>query len=157
MKEYIHYGHKYFDINKFDQIKNETLWVKPCGGLWASAVDSKYGWNKFNEDNRCKECDEQNSFKFTLKENSNVFHIYSVTDLSLLPRVELNKDLYAASKHTFFIDFENALYSGIDAIELHLSEEKDKHNGIMTGLYYLLYGWDCDSILIMNPEIVVPI
>lgn len=52
-------------------------------------------------------------------------------------------------------DFEKAYYLGIDAIELHLSEDESPDG--MNGLYWLLYGWDCDSILILNPKIVIPI
>ena len=45
------------------------------------------------------------------------------------------------------IDFES-LSKSYDAIELHLSDSEDN-------LYMMLYGWDCDSILIMNPDVIV--
>ena len=39
-----------------------------------------------------------------------------------------------------------------DAIELHLSEEVV--DDYLESLYFKLYGWDCDSILIMNKDII---
>lgn len=160
MKEYIHYGHKEFNINSFNEVKNETaiLWSKPrTGGLWASSIDAQYGWKQWCENNEFRECNEDNSFKFTLNKNANVFHIYSVKDLKNLPQLLKPSDS-RLSTNECFIDFENTLHSGIDAIELHLSEEnKDDYNNYMDSLYYALYGWDCDSILIMNPEIIIPI
>ena len=44
-----------------------------------------------------------------------------------------------------FLDFEK-LSKEYDAIEVNISECRD--------LYYSLYGWDCDSIVIMNPDII---
>lgn len=158
MKEYIHYGHKEFNINKFNQVKNqdEILWSKPrCGGLWASAIDAQRGWKQWCEYNEFRDCNENNSFRFTLAENANVVHIYSIKDLQKLPQ-KLKPLNYRSLINRYFIDFENALNSGIDAIELHLSEEnEDDYDSYMESLYYVLYGWDCDSILIMNPDIII--
>ena len=42
------------------------------------------------------------------------------------------------------IDFQ--IENGIDAIEFNISNDWD--------LYMALYGWDCDSILILNPNII---
>ena len=44
-----------------------------------------------------------------------------------------------------FLDFEK-LSKEYDAIEVNISECRD--------LYYSLCGWDCDSILIMNSDII---
>lgn len=157
MKEYIHYGHKYFNKKYFKPIVNDYLWVKPMGGLWASPIDAEYGWKDWCLDNDFRKCNEENSFKFTLTKDANICHIYSVNDLKDLPRQELPRDLYYTTLGRCILNFESMVNSGYDAIELHLSEEKDRPKGIMVGLYYALYGWDCDSILIMNPDIIIPI
>lgn len=156
MKEYIHYGHKYFNKNIFNKIKNDLWIIKPIGGLWASPVDTKYGWKNWCEENDFRECNEENSFKFTLSKNANVCHIYSVKDLENLPRQELPPEHYSVNRK-YILDFENMVNSGYDAIELHLSEEVRVSDNFMDNLYWQLYGWDCDSILIMNPDIIVPI
>ena len=139
--EYIHYGHKKFQINRFVSIRNEELRNKPFGGLWASRTDAKYGWKEWNEDEQFRECEEENSFKFTLSTNANVLEIHSHKDLSKVPQVK--KSIFNGS---FLPDFEKLLSDGFDAMELFLSEDDE--------LYWDLYGWDCDSILVMNPDVV---
>ena len=47
-------------------------------------------------------------------------------------------------------DFEKMVEDGVDAIKLNLSKGDYE-------LYYEFYGWDCDSILIMNPDIIRPL
>lgn len=56
---------------------------------------------------------------------------------------------------SYCIDFEKCLRLGIDAIELcwYGDEYKDLVNG---DLYFELYGWDCDSMVVLNPEAIVP-
>lgn len=138
---YIHYGHKNFDISRFSPIRNEEYRNKPHGGLWASRIDAKYGWKEWNEDEQFRECEEENSFKFTLSTNANVLEIHSHKDLSKVPQVK--KSIFNGS---FLPDFEKLLSDGFDTMELFLSEDDE--------LYWDLYGWDCDSILVMNPDVV---
>jgi hypothetical protein len=44
MKTYIHYGSTAFIEESWEPIHNEN-WIKPHGGLWASAIDAPYGWD----------------------------------------------------------------------------------------------------------------
>lgn len=44
------------------------------------------------------------------------------------------------------IDFEQMLRNGVDAIELTNIND----------LYFDLYGWDCNSIVILNQNIIIP-
>jgi hypothetical protein len=78
-----------------------------------------------------------------------VLHIRDIKDLDNLPQI---KDAYEMWCQ---LDFEKLLERGIDAIELHLSEEDVSNLTVVEGLYWSLYGWDCDSILIMNPDVIV--
>lgn len=142
---YIHYGHNSFDRNLFTPISNEEMFVKPYGGLWASPIDAEYGWYEW-----C--CDEHfhtnwlsKNFTFTLSEKAKVIHIRSVADLKELPD-QKSPEWFKRDPIWKCIDFEKLLADGVDAVELHLSEDG--------GLYQELYGWDCDSILIMNPDVV---
>lgn len=138
--KYIHYGHTKFEPDRFKEIKNRFFFVKPSGGFWASPVDAKWGWKDWCEAEDFRECNIENSFKFTLKDTANVTHIHSVDDLEMLPKIGSNVT------DQVLLDFEKLCNDGVDAIELHLSDDNE--------LYWVLYGWDCDSILIMNPDII---
>lgn len=151
-KKYIHYGHKKFERERFCSISNEMAFVKPIGGLWASPVDCDWGWKDWCKDSGFRKCKKSNSFTFTLKTDANVAHIFSINDLHMFPRL---KNEYILDSWYCF-DFEKMLKDGIDAVELHLSEEdRSCCSDWQDGLYWQLYGWDCDSILIMNPDVVV--
>lgn len=142
--EYVHYGNTKYDSSKFKAIKNrEFPFVKPYGGLWASARNAKYGWKDWCEAEEFRDCDESNSFQFNIAETANVLNIHTIQDLSKTPHVS------SEHERLVYIDFEKLVQDGVDAVELHLSDDSK--------LYWALYGWDCDSILIMNPEIVEPI
>ena len=150
-KKYIHYGHKKFERFIFCSIQNREWCTKPHGGLWASPVDAKFGWSGWCAREEFRECNEDNSFTFTLREGANVLHIRSIKDLDDLPQID---DAFPTWCE---LDFEKLLESGVDAIELHLSEEDVSNLTVCEGLYWSLYGWDCDSILIMNPDVIVEV
>ena len=138
-KIYIHYGHKKFDKEIFINIRNDN-WVKPIGGLWSSDVNAEFGWKDWCKQENFRECKQENSFKFKLKENVNVLLIDNAKQLSDLPKIE--------SQYKFSwinLDFEK-LMEKYDAIEVLISSEHK--------LYWDLYGWDCDSLLVLNPECI---
>lgn len=141
MKEeiYIHYGHKHFDKNLFVEIKNENF-VKPYGGLWASNIESAYGWKEWteNENFRTNKYSEDNYFKFRLSKEAKILKLKDISDLEKLPK---NKGIQSKTLYVC-LDFEE-LKKSYDAIEVYIEK-----------LYWLLYGWDCDSILILNKDIV---
>ena len=152
-KVYIHYGSTSFEKSLFNKIENKP-WVKPRGGLWGSPIDSPRSWKRFVESNEDMDFkDIRKGFKFILDDNANILHIYSVNDLLDLPKID-NRELLM-----IWLDFEKLVEDGYDAIELHLSEEKIDYNNHIIGesLSCKLYCWDCDSILIMNPDIIIQI
>lgn len=153
--KYIHYGHDSFDRNLFTPISNREMFVKPHGGLWASPIDASWGWYDWCHSE--KFCTDRlyESFTFTLSEKAKVIHIRSVADLEKLPEQKLSERFRDTIPWSWkCVDFEKLLADGIDAVELHLSEENLSGHSFMDGLYYRMYGWDCDSILIMNPDVV---
>ena len=143
-----------FDKNIFKPIQNGCLGSKPSGGLWASPVNSKWGWKDWciSEGFRLAQLDS--SFCFVLTDAAKVLHLRSVADANKLPRY----CPYPEMEDTIpirYIDFEK-LMEKYDAIEFHLSEDR-KRDAYWNSLYFKMCSWDCDSILIMNPDIVVPI
>ena len=137
---FITYGKNHYDPDKFIEPKN--WWVKPIGGLWASRIDAEFGWKDWCIDQEFRDIDENDAFRFRLKDDAKVLYINNTNILSALP-MEQNK--LPLPGINIFLDFEK-LSKEYDAIEVNISECRD--------LYYSLYGWDCDSIVIMNPDII---
>ena len=142
MITYIHYGHKKFDVDKFVMPKSRPLMNKPIGGLWASRTDTKFGWKHWCEQEAFCWCNDDISFKFQISDNANILYINCVADVDKLPDQETDLSLTCLKT----VDFEKLIADGIDAIEFNLSKDWD--------LYMALYGWDCDSTLILNPNII---
>lgn len=141
MRTYIHYGSNKFHPYAFVKITNCPQFTKPFGGLWASPVDAKYGWKDWCEDSRFNVNRLKKSFTFTLAPEAKVLYIRSTDDFENLPKQGVNvPSMWTA------LDFELLRQQGYDAVELVDIEAP--------GLYWALYGWDCDSILIMNPGII---
>ena len=142
---YIHYGASHYDPTTFDPISNEHALNKPAGGLWASPKECEYSWYDWchAEGWRLETFDKH--FLFKLAEGAKKIFIDSNSALN---------DIY--DKGYFFIDpvvcdrrldFEKLLADGYDAIEMVLNDET----------YWSLYGWDCDSIVILNPNCIIEI
>lgn len=157
MKKYVHYsrrGVNKFDRNMFIPVKNEPMRNKPSGCFWGSPVDTDMNWEHWckNNDFATSSLREENKIVFTLTEDAKVLTIKSVNDLKDLPKL---KTLMGMEKFYTYLDFEE-ISKSYDAIELLLSEEEiDFSNHKITGLYYELYGWDCDTILVMNPDVII--
>lgn len=145
MKTYIHYGHTAFIPEQFCPIRNRYGFTKPYGGFWASPIDAKMGWKYWCEAEEFRECKESNAFCFTLRDDS---HVLTITNTEQLRSIPQQNDVQFLTLWKA-LDFETLVQSGVDAVEVTLFADWN--------LYYELYGWDCDSILIMNPEIIVPI
>jgi hypothetical protein len=136
----IHYGATSFDVSKFGQIKNLSYFSKPKGGLWASAVDSEYGWKQWCKEAQFRDCEDDNSFTFELSPDAKILVIDSRSDFDELPKV--GNQLKVGD----YLDFE-LLSSQYDAI--HLTERG------MWKTRMSLYGWDCECVLIMNSKIIL--
>ena len=126
-----------FVPSKFMPVENIPFFVKPKGGLWASPVNAARGWSEW-----CKSeefGDLSNNFTFVF--DGNVFVIDSLRSATSMPWIGHN---YMKSP-----DFEKMIEQGYDAI--YLTEEGQIKTRFSTPS---LYGWDCECILIMNPECI---
>ncbi len=141
--KYIHYGHRFFDKELFIEIKNESCFVKPIGGLWASRVNTRLGWKDWCEREHFRACRKENSFQFKLKDNTKILQIKNVKDLERLPKIDVSWII--PSHSLIYLDFEK-IAKEYDAIEVLISSDEQ--------LYWDLYGWDCDSLLVMNPNCI---
>lgn len=146
MSIYIHHGSNEFVLSEFNEIKNQLAFPKPKGGLWASPIGTCFGWEELNKNNLLPKCDMTKSFRFKLSDNANVFMINSICDLNKLPKLEQNCNPWVR------LDFEKIVSNGTDALQLNLSgiDEEDKKKELSKALD----GWECDSILVMNKDII---
>lgn len=137
---YVHYGSDTF--HRPNPIANRDYYfTKPIGGLWASRKNGKFTWKDWCESEEFRLHTFDSSFEFTLKDHSRILELSSIDQLDNLPKLkEFEKGSWASD---CCLDFEK-LSTQYDAIEV-----TDIHE-----LYFALYGWDCNSILIMNPDIV---
>lgn len=151
-KRYIHYGSSSFQIERWTPIQAEYGGMfKPLGGLWASPVDAQFGWSAWCEAENFRLERLRKSFTFELKPDARVLEITPdiVWELpqnkdALFPRWEDERlSGYASVKDIDFV----ALAREYDVLECSLSK--------YPSLYWSLYGWDCDCILVMNPEVIV--
>jgi hypothetical protein len=148
LQKYIHYGCPQYDQNQFVDISNKEYFNKPNGGLWASPVYARYGWKQWCDDEQFRECDEKNAFIFELDTEAKILYINSKDDVLKLPKIE-----YPMMRCNVYPDFEKIKESGIDAIQYNLSD--DNGSSFDNSLYFALYGWDCDSILVLNKNVII--
>lgn len=154
---YIHYGSPAFSPVKFVPAMQEGCWVKPKGGLWASPVDAERSWKDWCEGEGFRECNEDNSFKFTVRDPKRIFYIDSeeafddwysryVTERSGGLKWAFSKGFNCGLDQ---IEVDKMKADGWDGLEISLTDHWP--------LYNYLYGWDCDSIVIFNRDAVVPV
>jgi hypothetical protein len=110
--------------------------TKPRGGFWASRTDAEFGWKQW--------CEAENEpwtpgvpFIFTLTNDAKVLSIRSKDDLEKIEKYR-DTDKFALPA----IDFE-AMAKDYDAMEVDGS-----------ALCWEFYGWDCDSIVIFNADVI---
>ena len=136
---YIHYGNNEYYTP--DPIRNSTYRTKPCGGLWASRKEGDSNWINWCKENEFHLDRLNSSFEFTLKDDARVLVIDDPDKLDDLPKLSPydKNDPYSECR----LDFEK-LRKDYDAVEVMN----------IWKLYWPLYGWDCNSIVIMNPNVI---
>ena len=139
MEEYIHMGQGKFDKYRFQPIKNREGWVKPDGGLWSSPENAPYGWEDWVVSNDFT-ANLDSWFIFTLKDGAKVLRITNAEQLNDLPKLETD-----LPHNWVTLDFEK-LAEEYDAMLVMISSDQK--------LYWDLYGWDCDTLLVFNPDVI---
>lgn len=147
---FIHYGAKKFDTERFKPIKNSPYRNKPSGGFWASDIDAPIGWKEWTErvQFRTEHYTEDNCFRFRLSENTKIITLACIENVEELPQLGYDEII------GFRLDFETIMKMGYDVIDYRLS---DDNTCGFRNIYWCLYGWDCDSILVLNPNVIIPI
>ena len=149
MKKYRHYGAEKYDPTKFKAIMNRRNFTKPYGGLWASEVQAESSWKDWCEGESFALDTLDKHFDFILREDARVLRFEDSWQAKLF-----KKDCPVFLRHenpfetAMILDFE-LLAKHYDAVEINAGSNAD--------LYQLFYSWDCDSILILNQDIIIPL
>jgi hypothetical protein len=139
------YGITKFNPAKFQPIKNRTWANKPEGGLWATPVNSKFGWKQW--------CELQDFRTNLLKKKFEFYYVGNIVKIDSLKDAQ-NKlvwypvDVNIPSITRKSINFDYMKYIGVDAIWITENGESETR----FNYEYSMYGWDCESVLIMNPK-----
>jgi len=139
--KYIHYGSNKFDIRKFKEIEND-MFLKPKGGLWASPVNSYIRWFEF--------CLEQN-FNINKLKKSFIFELDNSSKILTIDSKDKLKEIFDKYGFVNKIGFNQLDFTKIakdyDALEVLVSKDSD--------VYEELRAWDCDTLLVMNPKVII--
>lgn len=156
---YIHYGSKKFIPDNIYDVC-DSIMNKPDFGLWASRVDAEFCWKDWCEDSDFRICNLSDSFKFTLKDDAKVMHISGDSIPDVLKPYCVSRDnwhkMLKNNPNAKRIDFNSIIADGYDAIEFEYSNTSSWNcrENRFSELYDLMYGWNCDSIVILNSDVV---
>lgn len=159
-KIFITFGYFINLKEKFKHItpENRSYWKnKPDGGVWGSPTNSERGWEDWCTMENWNTESLHVYTKWKLKNPEKIFIINSVEDLlkayekySFIP----NRLYY--EKEKAYIDFHAMKEDGWDGIWLtwigQLVTREMYENLTHDGKYIDLYGWDCESIVVWNPD-----
>jgi hypothetical protein len=159
--------------------------VKPpyFSGLWGSPIDSDNSWKVWNDANDFSECDENNSFRFKIHPDHKILTINSTESaISLVEnyltlagslrlrflsgKVETNPEDDLRNEKERCIDYimsgQPFEYFSINKLDF-VKMSADGYSGMEISitdfpkLYWLLYGWDCDSIVVWSPDAIIQV
>lgn len=135
----------------FQEIENIPFFPKPRGGLWASPSECGKSWADWclQENFYTEVLREENSFKFKLTPEARVLKLKTIEDWRIIED-KIPGETKEIRGFTFkqYINYEE-LKKDYDAVEIFAGSDHE--------LYWKFYGWDCDSIVILNKEVIVPL
>ena len=135
----IHYGSSEYNRKSFRPISDKVAWNKPDGGLWTSPVGSEWGWSDW-----CKAEDFGDLSKhFELDFFGTVLTIDSVGDLDKF-------HWFDGGGLPLHVSFTSLCVKPFVYDAIHLTEKGEQATRLTSPKH--LYGWDCETVLILNPD-----
>lgn len=149
---YRHYGAEKLNIDfQYRKCLTNNA-MKPRCGLWASRIDSPRSWKQWCEGESFRLSNFEKYFDFKLKPEARICYIHSSEDaenfLSRFPGEGYPTFMNGTYGLPKFPDYRSAS-KYFDGVEVFISDDPT--------LYHTLYGWDVDSIVIWNLDVVEPI
>ena len=156
--KYWNTNYESFDSNEIQIILGnpEFQWGKPDLGFWGSPKNASYGWKEWCSDNFFDNYDWDNPIFFRLKSNSTILRI-DIEDLNedvLGKYVILDEKMYRAiQRKRYSLDYNKIVEDGIDAVEL--MDSRIGHLFFNDNAYeQIFYTWDCESIVVLNKDVL---
>lgn len=150
-----HYGNANYEETRVAPISNRPCFTKPYGGLWASPIKMDgSAWKEWCEQEDFHLHDLNVYFDFVLHDDARVLQIHTIDQLTEIAKnysvttSTIKPDIFPFDIFPFdscTLDFE-AIAKEYDAIDFRISNDQR--------LYWALYGWDCDSILVLSPKAI---
>ena len=134
-----------FKPELFQPIKNREF-IKSHGGLWSSPIDSSYGWKEAATEMEIG--DFETSFKVQVKGK-----ILTIDTVNCLDKFEYQDISYGPFMVPFWPDLEELLKRGYVGVHLTIEGQYDTRLSHPRNLY----GWDCETVYIMDSKSVKPI
>lgn len=142
-----------------DSTTFKNINFKPTHCLWSSPLDSNLNWKDWCIEEEFWLDSLNEYFDFTLKDSANIYKINSIEDLRNLigrfpgQRIDpsftfIYKPFNSTEQElTHFPDFRLMSHQ-YDGLEVNISKDYS--------LYYWMYGYDVDSLVVWNPDVVEP-
>lgn len=153
---YAHYGSNVFDRAQHQRITNRNE-TKPRGGFWGSNEKSPNSWRQWASREDFQEYEDDNCVKFQLRPGARVLQLNTMEDLAWLA-ANYSQPAGNAPAEALFWGMPGSLkHIGLGDIMLDWNAIALDFDGIdysYTNLGDRLYAWDCDSVVIFNPNVV---
>ena len=162
---YIHYGNDHFEKREVD-LNTKGFIIKPKrAALWGSPTDAEFSWKDWSESESWNLGALEKSFRFKLKNGSKILFISSKKDIYELDKILKTNTSSIEKYYSRFMPISSVIMSMLDSItpenynpidfsklrEIGIDAVEIEFNGYTQRAFY---GWDCDSICVLNPDAV---
>jgi len=145
---------KRFQAEKVEKITNNPGMNKPHGGIWTSP------FHEFKGSDWIRWCVDEH-FNVSSLQGQSASLLY-IADSSMIYKINCERNLIDLTRR-FPLETVLSLFRGNDVDfeaasryydAIYLTEEGQWQTRLPENPLPTFYGWDCESVLIMNPEII---
>lgn len=148
---FVHYGSTKFDEKTFTPISSRRHDVKPSYGFWASPLYTRNSWLEWCNRENYANYDINQRMEFSLKPDAKVIQIDSLDDITFLIKN------YPIPYNRYMLPYGSYMEHGLPYLGIDyeaMSKDFDGINYNHTELGNILGPWDCDSVVIFNPDVM---
>ena len=148
-KKYIHYGHDKFQPEKLiNRPRDPYMQLYKPAGLWASPVDSEWGWKDWCEREEFDLERLTTHFTFALSPDARVLEIHHADDIK--DYLIANEEHWGPERWYNYTLDTKAIERDYDAMEVYMSDNYTELHD--TSIFYI---YDVDSLVVWNPDVII--